>query len=124
METVQDFTLSEKYKSFLAPIAALQRENERVRMVTGSDFSMFGTGLVHLRETMASRILAFLLDPGAQHGQGAFFLRSVVRLLPIPELGKIQAGSLRHIKCEQVTWGADRQRRVDIVVAGNLCGTL
>lgn len=107
-------------KDLLAAISGIQGENERTRMVTGCDFSVFSPNLLHLDENMASRILACFLDPGGRHGQGPLFLRRVFQLLRIPELAKIDASTVSvTVSVERVTHGARRSRRLDIMLEGD-----
>lgn len=118
MEQKQAAYASEK--KVLAAISAIQRENDRARMVTGCDFSVFGPDLLHLDENAASRILAHLLNPAAGHGQAALFLRRVLQLLRIPELAKIDASTVSvAASVERVTYGAKRFRRLDIMLEGD-----
>lgn len=86
---------AEKYQGLLEGVGDIRKENQRIRMVTGADFSLFAPELVRLKETLASRILAFLLDPNGKHGQRDFFLRRTLQLLPIPALAKIKPPRLR-----------------------------
>ena len=107
-------------KELLAAISGIQRENDRTRMVTGCDFSVFAQGLFHLDENAASRILAHLLNPVDEHGQGALFLRRVLQLLRVPELAKIDASTVSvAASVERVTYGAKRFRRLDIMLEGH-----
>lgn len=105
-------------KRILGAVAELQKENARIRMVTGCDFSVFSPDCLHLDETTASRILAHLLDPAGRHGQRALFLRSTFQLLQIPELAKINISTVS-VSLERVTHGGARPRRLDILLEGD-----
>lgn len=96
-------------------IGTIVRENERIRMITGNDFSVFLPELINLDEMLASRVLGLLLDPGGAHGQGGFFLRAFLRLLPVPELASMLTSRGR-VALEVPTRGEQRNRRIDILV--------
>lgn len=118
MKNETSINIIERSKDLLEKIAVIQKDSERQRMITGSGFSMFSPGLLNLDEMTASRILAHLLDPAGSHGQGVFFLRKLLQLLEIPEPIPNDAFRVR-VALEQVTYGAARPRRLDILLEGD-----
>ena len=97
----------EELRTLFADNADKEEKNEEA-----AAFSPFGKGYIKLDEKMSSRILADLLDPGGEHGQGDFFLKGFSKLCKLKE-ERVDLANIRLIKREAPT----RQGRfVDIVI--------
>lgn len=96
---------------------AIRQEDERIRMVSGSEFSLFKLGLFALQENDTSKILVRLFDPRGSHGQGVFFLRNFISLLPFPRLFKFRLESVTTVERERCTIQLDENRRMDVFIA-------
>lgn len=68
--------------------------------------------LFKIDENRLSKLLAFLLDPMETHGQKAYFLKTLLKTIPLeyPE----ETGAFEYIELEEAT---DTNRRLDIVIS-------
>lgn len=68
--------------------------------------------LFKIDENRLSKLLAFLLDPKETHGQKAYFLKTLLKTIPLeyPE----ETGAFEYIELEEAT---DTNRRLDIVIS-------
>ncbi|WP_339848330.1 PD-(D/E)XK nuclease family protein [uncultured Dokdonia sp.] len=80
--------------------------NERYAL----DFDPFQ--LFKIDENRLSKLFAFLLDPKETHGQKAYFLKTLLKTIPLnyPE----ETGAFEYIELEETT---DTNRRLDIVIS-------
>lgn len=93
----------ERLRHFLNSVANIQQANDRARLVTGNAFTTFaekrtpGAKGIKIDELLASSVLAALLDPNGNHGQGDYFLKKFLDCSRISFTAKWQLERCRSI---------------------------
>lgn len=114
MEKTMALACSEVMSSLLDMIAAANETAAR-GTANGEAFTPFTPGLINLDEPTASRVLAMLLNPKGSHGQGNFFLRKFLALLPLDDKTlAVSPGEVQEVSEEKCTYGKAARRRLDI----------
>ena len=104
--------LSAAFTAFEPRLAAYRAERAAHCRQTAPGFNVFD--FIKPTENVLSDILKFFLEPTASHGQGAFFLRSMIKQLR-PDLSVDYEGAV--VAREVLTYSIPRNRRLIDVVA-------
>ncbi|MGN1116600.1 MAG: PD-(D/E)XK nuclease family protein [Candidatus Ornithomonoglobus sp.] len=104
--------MGNKYELLMQKVCSIEKEQESMLIMTGSDFNLLEAAGINYKETAMCKIIAELLNPNGSHCQRALFLKTF-----ISDVLKLSVTDKELLSASVNTeYRIDQHRRIDIVI--------